>query len=155
LSRAGNEEQVTLFAGKDHYGLALYGKTIRAGLAVLKRSPALSLFDEAGKERAEIDLSKGEPSLGLFDASGKRRAILTMLEGIPALLLRDDKEKGFSLSVSANGPNLTLSDPQGFEMDLGSTSTVRVKTGATEQTSAAAIVMFGNDEKRNVIWQAP
>lgn len=40
-------------------------------------------------------------------------------------------------------------------MDLGSTRLAAARTGATEQTSAASIVMFGNDKGHHVIWQAP
>jgi hypothetical protein len=60
LNRAGNEEQVTLTAGKDVYGLTLFGKERRkrAMVAVHNDSPAFSLFDEAGKERVVISLLK-------------------------------------------------------------------------------------------------
>ncbi|HVC00147.1 MAG TPA: hypothetical protein VNJ12_12555 [Candidatus Dormibacteraeota bacterium] len=59
------------------------------------------------------------------------------------------------LSIGGESPSITLSDSQGFEMDLGSTSEVEATSGATKQTSAASIVMFGNDKKHHVIWQAP
>jgi hypothetical protein len=40
-------------------------------------------------------------------------------------------------------------------MDLGSSSTTKTITGETQQTSAASIVMFGNDKDHYVIWKAP
>lgn len=55
----------------------------------------------------------------------------------------------------AGQPNIELSDFQGYTMDLGSTDTVAPATGETQQTSAASIVMFGNDKEHHVIWRAP
>lgn len=43
----------------------------------------------------------------------------------------------------------------GFEMDLGGTITRTIATRAIQQTSAASIIMFGNDKTHHVIWQAP
>jgi hypothetical protein len=154
LNRAGNEVQVLLSASKDHYGLALYGKTVRAGLAVTKGSPALDIFDEAGKERATVDVTEGGPSFALSDANGKRRAVLTVFMGGPYLWLADDNEKQrFSLGLHANAPNLTLSDDEGFQTTLGSTDLVTPETGESHKTSAASVVMFGKDGK--LLWRAP
>lgn len=58
-------------------------------------------------------------------------------------------------SSSSKGPRIELNDSQGYVMSLGSIALVTPGTGATEQTSAASIVMFDNDKKRHVIWQAP
>jgi hypothetical protein len=60
-----------------------------------------------------------------------------------------------TLLLKGGSPSVGLSDSQGFRMDLGSTGTINTKTGETQRTSAASIVMFGNDKKRHVIWQAP
>ena len=128
LMRAGNEEQILLTISKDYYGLGLYGKTARAGLAVTKGSPALSIFDETGKERAVLDLTAGGPSLDLSDA------------------------RGYPLT-SINTKGVMLYDGQGYRMDLGETELATPTTGATERTSAASIVMFGKDKK--LIWRAP
>lgn len=63
---------------------------------------------------------------------------------------------GVDLGVSlSDEPQISLFDAQGFTMDLGSTNTVTQKTGETQQTSAASIIMFGNGKKHLVIWQAP
>jgi hypothetical protein len=58
-------------------------------------------------------------------------------------------------SSQAGTPSVTLRDAQGFGLDLGSTSTQTLATGETQKTSAASIVMFGNDKERKVVWQAP
>lgn len=60
------------------------------------------------------------------------------------------------LQVSSRGePDISLRDAKGFDMELGSTGTQSVATGATQQTSADSIIMFGNDKKHHVIWKAP
>jgi hypothetical protein len=46
-------------------------------------------------------------------------------------------------------------DTKGFSMDVGSADLTVPRTGVTSQTSAASIVMFGNDKKHHVIWEAP
>ena len=98
--------------------------------------PYILILDAQGEDRAELHLgSSGEPTILFTDAQGKTRA---------------------GMFVNSSGvPNIWLTDAQGFEMDLGSTSNVNVKTGATEQTSAASIVMYGSDKGHHVIWQAP
>lgn len=91
--------------------------------------------DSQGRTRAIITAtdSLGSSDLWLYDASGNRRATMT---------------------VDASGaPSIHLSDAQGFSALLGSTATEDPKTGATQQTSAASIVMSGKGH--SVIWQAP
>lgn len=73
-------------------------------------------------------------SLSFYDAGGDERAAVNVTQGMPTL---------------------TLSDAQGFRMDMGSTGEVNEISGATQKTSAASIVMFGNDKKNHVIWKAP
>ncbi len=58
-----------------------------------------------------------------------------------------------ALTVNANEPNLTLSDPEGFQTTVGSTNLVTPRTGETHKTSAASLVLFGKDGK--VLWSAP
>lgn len=58
-------------------------------------------------------------------------------------------------SPASGGPNIELSDADGYSMDLGSTSIVIPKTGEKQQTSATSIVMFGSDKDHHVIWKAP
>jgi hypothetical protein len=59
------------------------------------------------------------------------------------------------LMLQGASPLISLLDSQGFHMDLGATETVTEQTGQTQNTSADSIVMFGNDQKGHVIWQAP
>jgi hypothetical protein len=100
------------------------------------------LADGRGLTRAEMALWLSPaaqppldvgPSLVLADARGLVRA---------------------RVAVSTSGaPSILLNDAQGFSALLGSTATENPKTGETQQTSAASIVMSGKDH--SVIWQAP
>lgn len=58
-------------------------------------------------------------------------------------------------SPVSGGPNIELSDVDGYSMELGSTSMIIPTTGQKQQTSATSIVMFGNDKDHHVIWKAP
>lgn len=81
----------------------------------------------------------------------------TPSEGPGIQLTRLGHPKGtLTLSFSPSGePTVSLNDANGFAMDLGGTRMVATTTGATQRTSAASIVMFGNDKKHHVIWRAP
>ncbi len=71
----------------------------------------------------------------------------------------NDKEGGEAVLDSSgatfrgDAPRITLTDDEGFQAVLGSTGTVETRTGRTNQTSAASLILFGKDEK--VIWSAP
>ncbi len=71
LFRTGSKEQVTMSANKEFYGMVLYDeKSHRAGLAVWKGIPGLTLYDEKGTERAGLVAPDGGPSLKLEDQNG-------------------------------------------------------------------------------------
>jgi hypothetical protein len=92
-------EQVELVDSNDFYGLALYGadmsgpfRGVRAGLSVSKGNPALSLYDEKGKERVELgvlpfgamegELVKGAEfggaELVMSDPNGRQEVLLAL-----------------------------------------------------------------------------
>jgi len=73
------------------------------------------------------------------------------------IMLTDSEGKDRAdISLSPGGePGIQLSDPAGFVLNLGGAGEVNPTTGATRHTSAASILMFGNDKKHHVIWQAP
>ncbi len=112
--------------------------------------------DASGKVRATLSTLQGvggEPTLTL---TGQNRQVL--LEGPGLVMLLSNSQEGSSgitIGASHGLSNIMLADRQGFEMDLGSAKTVAPKTGATQQTSAASIIMFGNDKEHHVIWKAP
>ncbi|HUY14148.1 MAG TPA: hypothetical protein VMX16_11050 [Terriglobia bacterium] len=93
--------------------------------------PVIKLNGPQGTKREVI----GQYGIGFYDAGGSQRAVV----GVNQI----------------GAPFISLSDAQGFSMDLGSTGTENLTTGQTQQTSAASIVMFGNGKGHHVIWQAP
>lgn len=96
--------------------------------------------------------------INISDAQGiAREGLVTDTDGSAVILLLDVRGVDHAaITVSREGsPGIRLADPQGFQMNLGSTGKVNFKTGTTEKTSAASIVMFGKDEKHHLIWQAP
>lgn len=146
------------------------GSRIRMEVGPQQQGAHVTLFDAAGKRREDLNVNDAGIA-GILLLDSRDYGAVTILH-VPAVLsdvvnrneitlARPGSEVGFppigvAIGVSNSGaPAVTLSDPQGFSMDLGSTSTQTPTTGATQQTSAASIVMFGNDKQHHVIWQAP
>jgi hypothetical protein len=132
--------------------------------------PGITLFDEKGKARTSIgagtlSISGEEGEAELLDDvlqfnSGSKGAV----SGVTARLGSDPNNggalwlmgKGSSYAfVNSNPPAVEIQDSKGFMTDLGAADLTTVRTGETAQTSAASIVMFGNDKKHHVIWRAP
>jgi hypothetical protein len=142
------------------------------------------VVDRAGNVRAEMRMNPaGEPDFAIFDQGGRLRGSLYVDAGGSSQVALYGKGGNVALRMSANPdasgvilfaqmkpkfqlplvmevtpggqPGVTLRDGQGFTMDLGSTGAVAPTTGAAERTSAASIIMFGNDKKHHVIWKAP
>jgi hypothetical protein len=121
--------------------------------------PAIGVLDAQGRPRADMHFStSGGPGIILSDAQGKLSIDMAVdPSGGPNIMLSDAQGKvSIGMGVDLSGaPNIMLHDPQGFEMDLGSPKTRTPRTGQTHQTSAASIVMLGNDRPGHVIWKAP
>lgn len=132
--------------------------------------PGISLSDENEKVRTEI----GAGSLTIYGDEAEASLLDNTLQfskgpkGPAARVtarLGSGSEGGGSLWLYGKGanyviansdlPRVELQDSRGFMMDLGSIDLTTVHTGETHQTSAASIVMFGNDEKHHLIWHAP
>jgi len=103
-----------------------------ATLGVTKTGPSLSIGGWFSKGSVSLAVNKAGPSLSL------------LLEGT-------DGGLGEMSSLDANG--LLVEDSQGFRSVLGVTKTVRTTTGEQRKSYAAALTMFGKDNK--VIWSAP
>jgi hypothetical protein len=142
---------------------------------------SLSIHKSGGAEVALIGgkgslhmatLASGEPVFDLVGGHGDA-VIGVSSDGFPAFML-DDQHRTTRTSVGVHGitfsdragrqravmgvskeglPLLDFIDPEGFELDLGSTSMGNEATGEKQQTSAASIVMSGKDH--HVIWRAP
>ncbi len=111
------------------------GKT-RAGLGlldVMRGTPGLTFFDEAGKPRAMLVVLLGRPYLTLHDEAGKHRATLGLVEGKPTLELWD--EAGQSRAV------------------LGCTDLETTTTGVVTKLPESSLVLFDKDGK--VIHRVP
>ena len=117
------------------------------------------LVDSSGALRAQVGTTRDGGSQIILSAGSK--AGYVRIANVPSVgagvEFSGPGNKGWmDLVVGPDAePNIELNDPHGFKMDLGSTRTVAPTTGQTQQTSAASIVMFGNDEKHKVIWKAP
>ena len=125
---------------------------------VASGSSEIELYDTEGRSDAGMAApTEGPPAFWLSDSQDKAAIQMNLAYGVPNVFLEDPQGKPrASMSVSRSGaPRIWLSDPQGFEMNLGNTQTITPATRTTQQTSAASIIMFGNDNEHRVIWQAP
>lgn len=153
LSGDWNEPTVGLF---DTHGRA------RAMMSVLPNgSPAIVLSDAQSNPRAVIGVNPGgAPGITLYDAQGNGKTRATMgvnPDGSPVIGVYDAQGiPRATMQVNPDGlPMISLDDARGYSMDLGSTATEDATTGEMQQSSAASIVMFGNDKQHHVIWHAP
>lgn len=176
LNRNGTSELITLGANPGFYGLGIYEKQIRAGLAVMKGVPGLDLFDEKGVSRAHMwlggdgpDLSlsnaNGKASVGLnvmgdeaglavFDRQGKLSLTLSSIRTGPALALYDLRGEIVGLLAAHDeGSSLELSDADGYSSVVGNTRVVIPRSGLKQTTSAASLTLF--DKQKKVLWSAP
>ena len=131
----------------------------RVSMGMPSGRPSVWLRDAQGKMRVMVMISPDDAGIDVLDAQEEPRAALTVNpngKSYIGLLGPGSGESGVYMTTAASGsPQIRLTDPQGFEMVLGSTKTTAVGTGATEETSAASIVMSGSDKEHHVIWQAP
>lgn len=113
--------------------------------------------DSSGKVRVILGVDPTGEGLALLGADGEVGAEMTLYpSGNKLIALNDAQDQPrVAMWVDSGEPQISLRDARGFSMDLGSTGTVSARTGETQQTSAASIVMFGNDKDHRVIWQAP
>jgi len=117
-------------------------------------APGVELLDAEGRQLAGLDTFAG-PSLRFWDEQGNPTVQLGMLWDGLTFTRWGGKGRVSIQAPESGAPSISLADAQGFELDLGHTSTTLIRTGEEHGTSAASITMFGNDEKHHVIWQAP
>jgi hypothetical protein len=114
------------------------------------------LDPQSGLPRIAIgDVTPGVAGIWLFEGNGSRTVELPAGDGSEIAFFDTGGRPRATIGLASGNPTIRLSDPQGFEMDLGNTSTATPTTGATEQSSAASIVMFGGDKEHHVVWRAP
>jgi hypothetical protein len=104
-----------------------------------------------------------EATLAMYDSTGQIRVMLNGSDiafenaqghlggelGNGTLMLAGEQNSFAILSPY----NLNLQDQDGFLATLGVTNIVTPRTGQTQKTSAASLVLF--DKNKNVIWKAP
>lgn len=118
-------------------------------------------FITAGKDGGEVAALSNTPWLGAsvgvaYSPVVALKAGKGLRDAMKSYVAQLKSEPSVGMGVSPSGAvNIRLQDAQGFSTDIGNTGTVIKATGATQETSAASIVMFGNDKQHHVIWQAP
>ena len=156
--------RVSMDAGQSMPTIRLYDAQGKPKLQMLVSPfdslPMIALNDAKGKESAQITVEPGGgPDIILFNPASEVLQMGARIHinqsGEPSIEILDAKGRAHLAVDPSGSPSSALSDPQGFEMDLGGTQTRKLVTGATEQTSAASIVMFGNDKEHHVVWKAP
>lgn len=119
----------------------------------------LGMIGTDGQVTASLDDSANgvELSLGPNSSPGSRLdpVVLGFIKGQPALMLSGANGEVAAMGAFSHGPNLTLADSEGYATQIGTTDLNTPKTGETHRTSAASIVMLGNDKGHHVIWEAP
>jgi hypothetical protein len=155
LFRPETNEQIRLGANTAFFGLGLYEKEIRAGLAVRDSTPGLDLFDESGTAQATIVARRTGSSLVLRNPAGKEISTLWVNSSAGGSSFNMSGSAG-SLSVNlgedAGGPGLEIADNEGFSTILGRRDMV-VGTGHKERKPAASVLLLGKGRK--VLWSAP
>jgi hypothetical protein len=109
---------VTLNVGQDEMGLFLMDhqkRMERAKLTLGNAGPALTLYDENGKERVALGVMRAAmPRIRLGDAAGKTRGQLAAAADVPALLLYDAAGiPRAEVNVALDVPRLHLRDAGG------------------------------------------
>jgi hypothetical protein len=137
----GGKMRATLFVtSKDTTGITLPGSASTVP-ATLNPRPTLALFDEKEQVRAYLD--DGEI------AFSNSRGHLGESLGNGSLVVLGDGDSGAVLAPGI----VSVSDEQGFSAVLGVQSLQTPRTGETQKTSAASLVLF--DKEKHVIWKAP
>ncbi len=134
----------------------------------LSDHPVLWFYDEEGRTGTNVGWSsisfhEGQGAInsrGHISGSGARFSDLdgrelTLTPWTFAMSEDDGSVLGKNRVVIAGGdkPWIKITDDEGFQAALGSTGTVETRTGKTNQTSAASLILFGKDG--TAIWSAP
>src|ERR1700682_1565882 len=155
LSRSETKEQMRLGANTAFFGLGLYEKEIRAGLAVRDSTPGLDLYDESGTAQATIAARPTGSSLVLRNPVGKETSTLWVNSSAGGSSFNMSGSAGspsVNLCEDAGRPRLEVGDHEGFSTVLGRRDVVG-GTRPKERKPAASVLLLGKDHK--VIWSAP
>jgi hypothetical protein len=97
----------------------------------------------------------GGSSLSLTSVSGEHLVMLTTDDEFSWVTIgaKEDRGDRIQMAAGAGGQSLTVSDKTGFQAVLGSASLMKPESGATTNTSVAALTLFAKDGR--VIWMTP
>jgi hypothetical protein len=128
----------------------LYDSTGEA--AAFLQSDMLELVNAKRKQSIALSMAGNNLSM-LMSGNGQEVGFLTDPDGASLTLNTKNDKEHVLLSIGGSGPAMELVDARGFETHVGSTETKTLRNGEKHQTSAASLIMFGQDGK--VIWSAP
>ena len=109
------------------------------------------LKDDQGRMRADLSMWLEHPTLQMSDVEGETHTLVG--EGVIAVYRDGILAEGSIFIDGGIIPSIKITDDEGFQAILGSTGTVETRTGRTNQTSAASLILFGKDG--TAIWSAP
>jgi hypothetical protein len=130
------------------------------GVVLMTKGPGLVLYDDRAQQMATFATSDEEARIYLGSSGSIPNSTSSSIwAGVPG---KDGSGVGITgpsgvvrmnLDGMIGGPQIGLLDKEGYETNIGKTDLVSRKTGKTEQTSAASVVMF--DTEKKVLWSAP
>jgi hypothetical protein len=131
------------------------------GVVLMTKGPGLVLYDDRAQQMATFATSDEEARIYLGSSGSIPNSTSSSIwAGVPG---KDGSGVGITGPSGVvrmildgaviGGPQISMEDKEGFETHIGKTDLVSRKTGKTEQTSAASVVMF--DKEKKVLWSAP
>ncbi len=127
----------------------------KVGLIGLLVVAALMNMGQAKREEIVADHIRARSiDADLIQLSAEKANATSLL--LPGrILVKTGKNALVSLNAwqEENGPYVIVTDEAAYSAMLGKSDLVIAKTGRTEKTSAASIVLYGKDKK--VLWAAP
>ena len=129
--------------------------SIRAMLSLDKYdSPQLSLHNSPHSLDLRIPTALDKAANGNLEPTGGAQAELTFKrDDKPLMTLFGQRFGGVGLTMEGVSPFVSLTDQAGFQALLGSVEIKTPRTGATNRTSAASLILNGKDAK--ALWKAP
>ena len=131
--------------------------TVSDATLMQKDIPNLSFYDAEGHPRISIAALPEESRIYLNDSQQTMHSAMwagsAALSGAGASITGPGELFQVTLDTFIEGPQLVLKDKEGYSTEIGRTELVVPRTGKTEQTPAASLVLF--DKRRKVLWAAP
>jgi hypothetical protein len=132
----------------------LFGHRYEAGLSTSESWASLSLNDSGNKEQQKAFDEKWKAS-NLLEQNWRQRGIqMSVSKSANELSIAEAENRGeASLSMDHGEPSLELNGSGHSSATLGNIRLENTRTGSTENTGPASLVLFGKDG--HVTWRAP